>query len=315
MAEPTPTRRPSSFRGKGLPTNRFSMRIPANYDAAHTATEKHGKDHWKVKVLAFIHSPAVEYTMMVLLLLDVCILFVELYLQGLYPTCSIIIRDAISCCPATYELDAEAAHSATADEHYNATDPQHFLLRFLEEASHSEHSSLCPAPTVEYTEHEAACDPHKYQTVHTVEDVLFIFTITILSAFFIENLIMIMVLQTAYFKQFFYVLDFCIVTISLALEIAFAVVREELLFALSGLLIFARVWRFVRIGHGLIEITADFQAKEKEALMDYAKELEEILKENSVALPVKSSEVKRIEHALHGTEHGEISKEEPIPEK
>jgi hypothetical protein len=227
---------------------------------------------------------------------------------------NVVIRDAISCCPATYEFDAEAAHSATADEHSNATDTQHFL-RFLEEASHSEHHSLCPPPTVEYREHEAGCDPHKFQTVHTVEDVLFIFTVTILSVFFIENLTMIMVLQTAYFKQFFYVLDFVIVTISLALEIAFAVVQQELLYALSGLLIFGRVWRFVRIGHGLIEVTAEFQAKEKEALMDYAKELEELLTDKGVDLPEKSGEVKRIEHALHGTEHGEISKEEAIPEK
>jgi hypothetical protein len=81
---PTPTRRSSSLYAKGLPTNRVSMRIPTNFDAAHTAAETHGQGHWKVKALAFIHSAAVEYTMMILLLLDVVILFVELYLQGLY---------------------------------------------------------------------------------------------------------------------------------------------------------------------------------------------------------------------------------------
>lgn len=301
------TRQVSGLPKRGLPTDRLSMRIPNKFDAAHTAAEKHGQDNWKVKVLCVIHSAAVEYTMMLLLMLDVIILFVELYLQGLYPPCHIITRDAISCCPSTYGLDAEAAHSATSEEHSNATDANRFL-RFLEEEAHSGHHSLCAAPTAEYNEYEAGCDEHKWLAVHTVEEVLFVFTVTILSVFFIENMLMIMVLQTAYFKQFFYVLDFLIVTVSLALEIAFAVIHRDLLYALSGLLIFARVWRFVRIGHGLIEITAEYQAKEKEALMDYAKELEEKLTENSIDLPVKSSDVKLIENALQ-------AKEESIQER
>jgi hypothetical protein len=284
------------------------MRIPSNYDAMHTAAERHGHDHWKVKVLGFIHSPAVEYTMTALLLLDVAILFVELYLQGMFPPCSTIIRDAISCCPPTYELDAEAAHNATSDEHADATDANHFL-RFLEEASHGGQHSFCPAPTVEYRDHEAGCDEHKWETVHTTEEVLFALTIAILSVFFIDNILTIIVLQRAFFKQFFYVLDFFIVTVSLALEIAFRVIHRDLLVALTGLLIFARVWRFVRIGHGLIEITAEYQAKEKEALMDYVNELEEKLKENSIDLPAKSSGVTRIESALHGGGHGEITNE------
>ncbi|CAB9504554.1 expressed unknown protein [Seminavis robusta] len=302
---------------RGLETDRFSIRVPADFDAAHTAAETHGHDHWKVKLLHFVHSKPVQYTLSAMLLADVIILFVELFLQASFPNCQIIVRDAISCCPLPETITTtlsglvDDGSGGNSTDMYPEDDHNHYF-RFLAETTGDSHSSgthgdghqdICQLPAVESHHYEAGCDGHKWYMVHTIEEVLFVFTITILSIFFIELIIIMIVLQKAFFKQLFYVLDFVIVSVSLALEIALAVLHADILATLAGLLILARVWRFVRIGHGLIELTAEFQAQDKEALLHYAEELEEKLLENKIALPEKSKQVKSIVKRL--TSHGD----------
>jgi hypothetical protein len=245
-----PPRRVSNLPKRGLDTSRFlSMRIPAAADAHHTATETHGHDHWKVNLLNFIHSDTVERVLMGLLLLDVFLLFIELFLQATYPMCHIIERDAISCCAinnATIDHEASAAVAADHGE------DEHHFLRFLSSEEHGDHHNLCISPAVESYQYEAACDPHKWGTVHKLEEALFWCTISILSVFFIELMAMIVVLERAFFRQFFYVLDLWIVTTSLVLELAFHFISAETLVAFTGILVFGRLWRFVRIGESLL---------------------------------------------------------------
>ena len=62
----------------------------------------------------------------------------------------------------------------------------------------------------------------------------------------------------------------------------------------AGLLIFFRVWRFVRIGHGLVEVTAEYAHKDKMSLIKYAEKLETKLLENNFELPEMSRRVKHI---------------------
>jgi hypothetical protein len=137
--------------------------------------------------LNFIYQTAVQWTLIALLLLDVLILFTELFLgthvsfvfcftcAGIggrlltlfvtdfkYPLCMYVTRDAISCCPV----------DGAADDHSN--------IRWLADDSHE---SFCQNPLVE-TDNTAGCNPHKWETVHNAEEALFIMTLTILSIFF-----------------------------------------------------------------------------------------------------------------------------------
>ena len=280
-------------RGLG---DRFSLRVPAKHDAVHTAAETHGINHWKVKILHFLHSDIVQGVFMALLLADVIILFVELFLQASYPTCHIIERDAISCCsPVTDVLEAASNmtnHSTTVDEH---------IRRFLagDESDHhgDSHHNLCEDGGVESV-YDAACDTHKWENVHKIEIILFSLTVTILSLFLLELVTMAIILQKAFFRQIFYVLDFFIVATSLALELTFHFVHDDILVSIAGLLVFFRVWRFVRIGHGLVEVTAEYAHKDKEALIDYAEALELLLQKNKIELPEMSRRVKHIKKTV-----------------
>lgn len=268
---------------RGLSVQGMSMRIPAHHDAEYTAAETHGFDHWKTKALHFLHSDPVQYTLMALLLLDVAILFVELFLQATYPLCHTIERDAISCCPNLTADNAQAVSGSAAESEH--------LRRILAE---DEHHNLCGHSAIESYEYEATCDPHKWEEVHRAEKILFALTITILSGFLFELTLMMLILQRAFFSQLFYVLDFFIVATSLALEILFKTMDEDALISVAGLLVFGRIWRFVRIGHGLVEVTADYAHKDKEALLHYAEAMEELLQKNQMELPKESHRVKHI---------------------
>jgi hypothetical protein len=57
-----------------------------------------------------------------------------------------------------------------------------------------------------------------------------------------------------------------------------------------------RIWRFVRIGHGIIEITNEVVHKDHEKLLLYTEELEELLQQHNIALPEDSKHYTR--HSL-----------------
>ena len=66
--------------GVGLVHDRVSFRIPTNEDAKIHVDHTHGHESWRAKLLQFLHHPIVQWTMIGLLLLDVVILFTELFL-------------------------------------------------------------------------------------------------------------------------------------------------------------------------------------------------------------------------------------------
>jgi hypothetical protein len=88
-----------------------------------------------------------------------------------------------------------------------------------------------------------------------------------------------------FFRQFFFALDYVIITVSLVLEITFHVLGDDLYQSLSGLLVIIRIWRFVRIGHGIVELTNEAAHSEYNQLLVYTKELRALLTENSMQLP------------------------------
>mmetsp|Transcript_29000 Transcript_29000/g.52464 ORF Transcript_29000/g.52464 Transcript_29000/m.52464 type:complete len:368 (+) Transcript_29000:117-1220(+) len=240
----------------GLQESHPSFRIPTNEDAACHVQEKHGHHSWQAKILRVIHAKCFQWLLISLLMLDILILFTELFLLSLYPGCDLIVRDAISCCPPS-----ESAGT-----------------RWL--ASDDSHSDICEPP-LEATDYPAGCDGHKWHTVHTVEHVLFAITISILSIMMLELLtLMAAISPCVFFLHFFYTLDFFIVAVSLGLEASFKAIDDEQLATYVGAIVLFRSWRFVRIAHGLVEITAEITAKKYEGIIKIAEQLEEVLTEH-----------------------------------
>ena len=278
MTERDHLRSAAGFELQRSPTNRkatrlnstggLQMMVPTNADELHLAHNAHGEESWQAKALNFLHRRTVQYVMMGLLLLDVLVLFLDLFLLAEYPSCSIIERDAVSCCPAS----AEEAQGNR-------------MVRLLSEAA-GEEEELCLAPT-EVGLYPAGCNPERWPHVHTAEEVFFGVTITILSVFLLENLVQIVVLTPqVYFRQVFYVLDFFIITVSIALEVTFQVHDDEALQNLVGLLVLGRVWRFVRISHGLIEVTSEISSQKYHDLLEHVEGMEAILRKEGIPVPV-----------------------------
>lgn len=249
----------------------YNFGIPTQEGAREYVKEYHGKESWRMKVLDFLHQRKVQYALISLLLLDVIILFIELFLLTQYPMCVVIERDCISCCPVT-------------DANNITEDPKNHDLRFLlGEAEH--HDDICEEGLTP-NDTTGGCDPHKWKNVHTAELVFFSITILILSIFFIElNLEMMALHPSVFFRQFFFTLDYLIVTVSLTLELSLHFVEEDSLATLLGLLVFARVWRFIRIGHGIVEVTSELTHKKYEKLLSYTRALEAVAKNSNLELP------------------------------
>ncbi|GAX29609.1 hypothetical protein FisN_2Hh168 [Fistulifera solaris] len=270
----SPTLNSRRLSGKSI-----TFSFPTNGQAQGHAEEHHGKDSWQHKVLVWLHSSKVEYTLMGLLLLDVLILFVELFLLALFPACDLVERDAISCCPSSGE------------EHY----------RFLAEESHH----YCPVGLEASMEYPAGCDDHKWSSVHMAEQALFILTAVILSIFFVElNITMIALTPSVFFRQFFFLADYIIISFGLALEVLLHFTSSATSQSLVGLLVTVRLWRFLRISHGLVEVTHEVAEKEFEELLAYTEELESVLRKNNIIIS-GSEKIQKIKH--EGTGDGILS--------
>jgi len=251
----------------------FSSTI-ANHEVTLHVGNEEGTDSWQYKALHFLHTSKMQIFLACLLLLDVLILFAELALLTIYPTCNLVERDAISCCPIT-------------DEH---TD-----VRLL--AGSSDHD-YCEDGSQAMKDFKAGCDSHKWHKVHTAETFLISLTLAILGIFFVElTITMIALKPKIFFRQIFYAVDYFIVSVSLALEILFVFRGDDISASLFGLVILGRVWRFVRIGHGIVELTEDVAHEREMHLSLYIEELEELLSQNSIAIPENS--LKPIAHSPH----------------
>ena len=192
-----PNRRDSVGR---LSLTGVNFQIPTNAGAKEHVMDKHGEESWSVTILHFLHDNRVQTFLMILLLLDVLILFTEIFLLAEFPPCVVIRRDCISCCPASTDNNGGNDLRWLAADDYGPICP--------------EEDGLSQYPPAETGETQGGCDPNKWSTVHTIEEVLFALTITILTIFFIElNLEMIALRPKVFFRQFFYLLDYFIITV------------------------------------------------------------------------------------------------------
>lgn len=215
-----------------LSVRSMNFNIPTNQGTHNHAAREHGADSWRYKALHFLHSSKIQTFFMGLLMADVIILFLELLFLATYPHCSIIERDAISCCPSPSTTDAETVSVV----HENLLLRQR--LRWLEDEQHDAAHDFCDVSSglSSFQDYPAACDEHKWQAVHTTEEVLFALTVTILCIFSVElNVSMVALTPQIFFRQFFFLLDYVIITVSLALEREYSILYffSFLVFVLS----------------------------------------------------------------------------------
>jgi len=300
-----------SLSGTGrLSTHSLNFGIPTNDGARLHVIETHGEDrHWRKTILEILHDHKVQLLLMLLLLLDVMVLFTELFLLAWYPSCSTIERDCIACCGSGGVSNDEDHHrilsvlrvlagSGKDDEHHHDV---------CEDVAH-EHGWMDSHNETFFYHGEASCDEHKYERVHNAEFGLFVCTMLILSVFMLELHLEILALGPGvFFRQVFYTVDYAIVTLSFSLELAFHFDHNAALQSVVGLVIFARLWRFVRIGHGIIEITSELTHHQYEDLLAYTEKLEKLLETNKLALPEASKDIHR---KLHHTESSMSSEKE-----
>mmetsp|Transcript_9101 Transcript_9101/g.19438 ORF Transcript_9101/g.19438 Transcript_9101/m.19438 type:complete len:324 (-) Transcript_9101:337-1308(-) len=290
---PSPTTDPMSRYYKRSRRRRKSFSIPTSEDEFFHVHERHAPEvalhqlqnnidvaPWQIRLLSFINSPRVQHFLIGLLILDVCILFIELAVDAFYPNCKIILRDSISCCPT--QIEDEMDYSSGRG--HVSRSIMKWFMRILE-GEDSGHHGVCDSP-LEPTAYSPGCDDHKYPGVHVAHTVLFSLTMAVLCTFEIELLTMIYLLGPAkFFSHILYVLDLFIVTVSLLMELVFKLVHQDILGDVVGLLIFFRVWRFVRIGHGLVASTFELEEEKFDALVLYVREVEDLLTKNGCDLP------------------------------
>lgn len=262
-----------------LSVHSMNFAVPSNDGAQAHAHEHHGSDSWRYRLLKVLHSHPVQIGIFVILILDVLILFVELSLLAAYPSCQIVVRDAINCCPVIPSVDGteqflEGTNNEGvqhADGAVNEGHRRHFE-RFLSESGGHE-AEICAhgGGFLEASpQNEAGCDPHKWSSVHAAETALFGVTMAILGLMFMElNLSMVALKPTIFFRQFFYAIDYFVVAVSLVLEATFKSLGDDYLQSLTGALIFFRIWRFVRIAHGIVTVTAEISHQQYESLLTY----------------------------------------------
>lgn len=209
--------------------------VESNYD----------KSSWQAKSYNLLEK--LESFLVVLLAIDVVIVIIEIFLEAQFPTCTIIkSRELIfSCCPS--ETTENEEHRFLAGSHES-------------DGSHGAHS-LC-GEGLQVGEFNAACDDHN-ESLHVTHEVFFALSVAILAIFEIENFLKIFILKSVFFKNFYYVLDLFVVSISLGLDIGFHV-TARLVAELTSMLVIVRTWRLVRIIHGIYSETIKAQ-QEKEA--------------------------------------------------
>lgn len=275
----TPPLESSNIRKKQkrLSVETMNWGVPTNHQAKMHTKETVGHESWEYRALHFLHKHSVQAFFSFLLLVDVLLLFTELILLSIYPSCDLVERDAVSCCPAPHN--------------YGKND----LIRILgtDDEHHGDSHLECDAGLEPYEEYEATCDDHKWSTVHNAEHGIFILTMIILSLFFLQLCIEIIALKPkVFFRQFFYALDFFIITMSIVLEAVFHALKSDISQSAGGLLIIVRLWRFLRIGHGISDLTAEVMQEQFQELLSYTEELEQLLKANQIELPKVDDAIK-----------------------
>ena len=224
--------------------------IISHNEETQWVVQHYGPHSWQTQVVHFLHSLTVQIISMALLVLDIIIIIVELYLDMEYPACHIITRDATSCCNASHYASVNRNPAHHSGPHATPIPAAHH--RFLEE-----HPTLCNSGLTPIPAFTTGCDAHKHSGVHVAHDVMLWMSVVILSLFALEMIILFAIERLVFLRNPLYVFDVFIISAALSIEIylySHKAGDSDQLSALAGLLVLARSWRFVRIGHAIFMV-------------------------------------------------------------
>lgn len=144
--------------------------------------------------------------------------------------------------------------------------------------------------TGEHVHHPAGsliCEDKHGHTAHHLEHTCHMWSTIILCIFMLELMIKIWVSPRVFFGNIYHVLDFVIVSLSLAFDIASYLLQWMGLEIVSVILIICRLWRILRIVHALFELV--------HTQVEHVDELEHEVAETQAELDKLQEKLKRLE--------------------
>ena len=175
-------------------------------------------------------------------IIDVVVIFAELFIDAEWPACRYIERDAVACCPGDPIARGFGGpeEDKTGSEHLDTFSREHLdtfteaeafwnpalgRMVFTPENRRALASDELCGPDEHAT--TAYCDDHKHHGAHTVHTVLFYISVSILALFEIELLACAAAIGGLFFRNPLYVLDLFVVTASLTLELVLKFLHKE----------------------------------------------------------------------------------------
>lgn len=226
------------------------------HDEVAATEHRFGHESWQATVVRLIHSDRIQLVLSVLLMLDVAAVFTELFLEAHYPECQLITRDAVSCCAACLPLEGDRERRLGS--------------RLGIHAAHG----ICADGLEPRGQWSAGCDAHKWPVVHALHTTCRLVTFIVLGIFLAELLVLFAALRQGFLRKRLNVLDLVIVVGTLGLE-TFHQSSLAYMCDPSHLMILARCWRFLRVGHGLVVETRERDEKEIEEMRTHCQEMAE----------------------------------------
>jgi hypothetical protein len=256
--------------------------------------QRSGPSSWEARLVRWLQSRLVQVVLIALLLGDVFVVFAELYLETEHPGCRVIRQNAYSCCaapePATHvdvgALVNMSSAVASARRHHrlqqrDAHAPSGHgasgpfwaqLIALLPHSPQKQHECAALTVGVSIDDGGAAvgCAPASW--VHVTHELFSFTSLLILLAFQLEIFGFIAAFRTLFVRSAGYLLDVVVVSLSLALQwyvlmielgfkdpLGLAASADEVssLEELQGIILFARLWRFIRVGHGIASSVHD----------------------------------------------------------
>lgn len=238
----------------------------------YAVVQRDGPKSWEARVVSFLQSRPLQILLIVLLLLDVLIVFAELFLETEHPSCKVLRRSAYSCCPMPG--DAVTTVESLAD-HHGAL-----------------HNRGCDASSAATHAYEVGCA--KAEWAHRLHEMFSVSSLIILFVFQMEIMALMASFRGLFLRSKGYLLDVVVVSLSLSLQwyvlmvelgisdplgLAHAAAEaaassgltpEESKAAaeaehlatieeLQSVILFARCWRFIRVGHGIATSMQDMK--------------------------------------------------------
>lgn len=210
-------------------------------------SDRYGPESWQADLVRKLQSQEVQIALICFLLLDVIFIFAELFIEAEYPTCRTMSHRAVSCCAASEGRQLGGA--------FHVHDEKSALL-----AHQIGFFPECPSPLVAApAANGLQCLEGDQQWAHVMHEALTVGSLCILGVFAVELGLLLSALGSLFLRSWAYVLDLVIISSSLTIMLYVYWARAHAratgdvvgLEGLQGIIMFARCWRFVRVGHGI----------------------------------------------------------------